>query len=130
VEPLASRLLQGEVTGTVLEGAIEVHRVLGPGLLENAYRACLVRELRLRGLRVEDEVAVPLLYKDTPVECGFRLDLVVEETVVVELKAVDRLLPIHDAQLLTYLKLSHRRVGLLINFNATPLRTGFRRLVL
>ena len=130
MEPLVGRLLEGEVTGGILDGAIEVHRALGPGLLENAYRACLLHELRLRGLRVEDEVAVPLLYKGAPVPCGFRLDLVVQDTVVVELKAVERLLPIHEAQLLTYLKLSRRRVGLLINFNATPLRSGFRRLVL
>ena len=79
---------------------------------------------------MENEVAVPLLYKDAAVDCGFRLDLVVQDAVVVELKAVERLLPIHDAQFLTYLKLSRRRVGLLINFNATPLRSGFRRLVL
>jgi GxxExxY protein len=99
-------------------------------LLENAYRACLARELRLRDLSVESEVPVPLVYKDQPVECGFRLDLVVEETVIVEVKAVERLIALHEAQLLTYLKLFKRRVGLLINFNATPLRSGFRRLVL
>jgi GxxExxY protein len=130
VEPLAARLVEGKLTGSILDGAIEVHRALGPGLLESAYHACLARELRLRDLRVELEVPVPLVYKDQPVECGFRLDLVVEGTVVVEVKAVERILPLHEAQLLTYLKLFKRRVGLLINFNATPLRSGFRRLVL
>ena len=123
-------LLERELTGVILDSAVEVHRELGPGLLESAYRACLVRELKLRGLNAETEVAVPLLYKGEEVACGFRVDLVVQQKVIVELKAVERLLPIHEAQLLTYLKLCKRRVGLLMNFNATPLRSGFRRLVL
>jgi GxxExxY protein len=123
-------LLHGELTSQILDGAIEVHRILGPGLLENAYRSCLAKELRLRGLRVETEVAVPLHYKGEPVDCGFRMDMVVNELVVIELKAVDRILAIHEAQLLTYLKLCRRRVGLLINFNATRLLGGYRRFII
>ena len=122
-------LLEGELTGRIVDASIEVHRTLGPGLLENAYRACLARELRLRGMNVETEVPVPLLYKGEAVECGFRLDILVDNTVLVELKAVERLLAIHEAQLLTYLKLCNKRVGLLLNFNVTPLRSGIRRLV-
>jgi GxxExxY protein len=123
-------LVHGEVTGRILGAAFEVHRVLGPGLLENAYRVCLARELAGQGLRLRQEVPVPIHFKGVDLECGYRCDLVIDDAVIVELKAIDRLLPIHDSQLLTYLKLSRLRVGLLINFNASPLRTGIRRLVL
>ena len=123
-------LLEGALTSAILDAAIEVHRVLGPGLLESAYRSCLARELRLRGMEVQTERPVPLIYKEEPVDCGFRLDLLVNDAVVIELKAVDRILPIHEAQLLTYLKLCRRRVGLLFNFNSRLLMTGFRRLVI
>jgi GxxExxY protein len=122
-------LLECDLTGQIIDGAIEVHRLLGPGLLESAYRTCLATELRLRGLRVDAEVPIPLTYKGQPLECAFRLDLLVNKSVVVELKAVERLLPIHEAQLLTYLKLYERRIGLLFNCNSTRLMKDFRRLV-
>ncbi|WP_212757054.1 GxxExxY protein [Usitatibacter rugosus] len=117
------------MTETILAGAIEVHRFLGPGLLESAYRACLVRELELRGLEVQQEVAVPICFKGIQLECSYRADLVVANAVVLELKAVDHLLPIHEAQLLTHLKLLDYRVGLLLNFNAAYLRQGIKKLV-
>lgn len=126
----ASKLVHGGLTGEILDAAIEVHRLLGPGLLESTYRTCLAKELRLRGMRVETERAVPLLYKGEALDCSFRIDLTVNDLVIVELKAVERLLPIHDAQLLTYLKLCGMRVGLLMNFNATRLLGGYRRFVI
>lgn len=120
---------QERVTEAVIGAAIEVHRQLGPGLLESAYEACLFRELTERGLNVARQVSLPVLYKGTQVDCGYRLDLLVEDEVVVELKAVESLLPIHNAQVITYLKLSGYPIGLLINFNVTMLRNGLRRLV-
>lgn len=125
----AMRLVHSEVTGRVLAAAFEVQRELGPGLLESVYKACLARELADDGLRVRQEVPIPVHFKGISIDCGFRADMIVDEAVILELKAVERLLPIHDSQLLTYLKLSSLRVGLLINFNAAPLRTGIRRLV-
>jgi GxxExxY protein len=107
-----------------------VHRELGPGLLESAYEACLAFELESRGLRVERQRSLPVVYRGVRVDCGYRMDLIVEEQVIVELKAVDRLLPIHEAQMLSYLKLSGLRVGLLINFHSLLLKDGVRRLVL
>ena len=118
------------LTWRIIGAAIEVHRELGAGLLESAYRSCLLREFALRSLSARSEVAIPLLYKGCPVECGFRADIVVEDAVIVELKTVETLLPIHDAQLLTYLKLCNLEAGLLLNFNATSLRKGIRRLAL
>jgi len=113
----------------VIGAALEVHRQLGPGLLESAYEACLFKELVDRGLTVSRQVALPVHYKGTTVEVGYRLDLVVEGEVVVELKAVESLQPIHQAQLITYLKLSGYPIGLLINFNVPLLKDGLRRLV-
>ncbi len=107
-----------------------MHRELGPGLLESAYEACLAFELESRGLRVERQRSLPVVYRGVRVDCGYRMDLIVEEQVIVELKAVDRLLPIHEAQMLSYLKLSGLRVGLLINFHSLLLKDGVRRLVL
>jgi GxxExxY protein len=121
--------INGELTGQIIGSAMEVHRVWGPGLLESAYRECLVRELGTRGLAVKREVAIPVAYKGERLDCGFRADVIVEDSVILELKACERLLPIHEAQLLTYLKLCGIRVGLLINFNSTSLRLGIRRLV-
>ena len=118
-----------EFTGEVVDGAIQVHRVLGPGLLESAYQACLVYELRKRGLRVEAQVEMPIQYDGVVIETAFRVDLFVERVVIVELKAVSKLHPIYDAQLLSYLKLSGCRVGLLINFHTVVLRDGIKRLV-
>lgn len=117
------------ITETVIGSAITVHRELGPGLLESAYEACLVFELADRGLAVERQKALPITYRDVKVDCGYRIDLLVEEAVVVELKAVDTLHAVHTAQLLSYLKLSGCQVGLLINFNVKMLKDGIRRLV-
>lgn len=116
------------LTGQIIGAAIEVHRALGPGLLESAYQACLGYELRLQGLKVEAEYPLPVFYKDVMLDCGYRLDLVVEGQVIVELKSVRELTPIHDAQLLSYLKLSDCRRGLLINFNVKMLKDGIRRM--
>ena len=107
-----------------------VHRELGPGLLESAYEACLAFELVERGLSVERQKALPVKYRGVNVDCGYRIDLLVEGKVIIELKAVERLEPIHEAQLLSYLKLSGCKVGLLINFNVKVLKSGIRRLVL
>lgn len=119
-----------ELTDKIIGAAIEVHRALGPGLLESAYEACLCHELQLRSLDVQRQVDLPLVYKGVRLDCGYRLDVVVERAVLVELKAVDRLAPIHEAQLLTYLKLSGLRVGLVMNFNAAILKDGLVRRVL
>jgi GxxExxY protein len=118
------------LTAVIIGAAITVHRYLGPGLLESAYRDCMCCELGLRGLAVARERVVPLIYKGTRVDVGFRADLIVNERVLVELKAVERLVPIHTAQTLTYLGLSGLRVGLLLNFNVPFLREGIVRLVL
>ena len=112
----------------IIGAAIEVHRELGPGLLESAYMACLVHELTHRGLRCSTEVQVPVVYKGLKLDCGYRIDLLVEEEIVVELKAVERLLPVHQAQGITYLKLTNNPVGLLLNFNVTLLKDGIKRL--
>jgi len=116
------------VTESVIGAAIEVHRALGPGLLESAYEACLAFELAQRGLKVEQQKPLPVVYREVKLDCGYRLDLFVEEAVIVEVKAVDRLAPIHQAQLLSYLKLSGCKVGLLINF-VKILKDGIRRMV-
>ena len=115
------------LTERVIGAAIEVHRALGPGLLESAYQACLLYELRQLGLAVENEKALPVVYKDVVLECGYRIDLLVENAVIVELKAVDELAGIHQAQILSYLKLSGCSVGLLLNFNVTQLTQGIKR---
>jgi len=123
-------LVEEEITQKVIGAAIEVHRQLGPGLLESAYEVCLAHELQQRGVRFGRQIPVPINYKGLEVACGYRADLIVEETVVVELKAVDKLLPVHDAQLLTYLKLTGLRVGLILNFNVYSLKKGIVRRVL
>lgn len=119
-----------EATAQIIASAIDVHRALGPGLLESAYEACLVYELTQRGLYFQRQSALPVVYKDVLIDCGYRLDLLVERQIVVELKAIDRIAPIHEAQMLSYLKLSGCHVGLLINFNVRLLKEGIRRLVL
>ncbi len=119
-----------EVTGAIIGSAIEVHRVLGPGLLESAYEECLCRELAFREIPYSRQQPLPIEYKGAQLDCGYRLDLVVAEQVVVEVKAVEGLLPIHQAQLLTYMKLGGWKVGLLVNFNVPVLKDGIRRLVL
>jgi len=113
----------------VLGAAIEVHRHLGPGLLESTYEACLLFELSKGGLAVETQTPLPVHYKGNRVEAGYRVDMLVEKSLIIEIKAVEQVLPIHTAQLLTYLKLSSLRVGLLINFNVAILKNGITRLV-
>ena len=123
-------ILHEELTREIIGSAIEVHRWLGPGLLESAYRACLCQELKLRGLRFQTELDLPIVYKGLTLDCGYRMDIVVEDVVVVELKVVERVLPVCEAQLITYLRLSGNRVGLLINFNVPVLKDGIVRRVL
>lgn len=117
------------ITERIIGAAIEVHRALGPGLLESAYEACLAYELATQGLGVEQQKPLPVVYRDVTLNCGYRIDLLVDGVVIVEIKAVDRLAAIHDAQLLSYLRLSGLNVGLLINFNVKLLKNGIRRLV-
>jgi GxxExxY protein len=123
-------LIHEEVTREIIAAAIEVHKELGPGLLESAYEKCLFRELQLRGISVSQQLSLPVTYKGIQLDCGYRLDLVVADIVVVEVKSVEELAPIHEAQLLTYLRLSQKKVGLLINFNVPILKDGLRRRVL
>jgi len=117
------------VSGHVITSAMCVHTILGPGLLEGAYEMCLATELRLRGLDVQQQVPVPLIYKGRTLDVAYRLDLLVNECVVVEIKCVAKLLPVHNAQLLSYLKLSGHKLGLLINFHVDHLKEGIRRFV-
>ncbi len=123
-------LINEDLTSQIIGAAIEVHRALGPGLLESAYRRCLCHELSLRGLAYREEVPIPIKYKGMQLECGYRADLIVEDCVVVELKAVEALTGIHTAQLMTYLKLSAKKIGLLVNFNSHLLKDGIERVVL
>lgn len=113
----------------IVDAAIEVHRELGPGLLESAYEMALCRELSLRGIAFEHQKAMPVSYKGVSLDCGYRIDVMVEGQIVIELKVVDELIPIHDAQLFTYLKLSGCHLGFLINFNTRLLRHGLKRVV-
>ncbi|MEQ8973309.1 MAG: GxxExxY protein [Coleofasciculus sp. C1-SOL-03] len=122
-------MTENEVSGKVIGLAMKVHTALGPGLLESAYEACLRYELNQAGLNFEPQKPLPLVYEEIRLECGYRVDLLVENKVMVELKAVDALHPIHTAQLLTYLKLSHHKLGLLINFNVIHLKDGIKRVV-
>jgi GxxExxY protein len=117
------------LTQRIIGAAIQVHRTLGPGLLESVYLACLLYELRAAGLSVETQHKVPIHYGDVQIDCGYRIDALVEATVIVEVKSIAELAPIHEAQLLTYLRLSNRPVGLLINFNTKVLTHGVRRLI-
>ena len=118
-----------EITESVIGAAIAVHRELGPGLLESAYEACLAYELNEKKLNVERQKSIPVIYRGVQLDCGYRLDFLVEDQVVVEVKAVDKLEPIHEAQIISYLKLSGCKVGLLINFKAKILKHGIRRFV-
>ena len=123
-------LIYKDLTDAIIGSAIEVHRSLGPGLLESAYEACLARELEIQVIPFRRQVNIPVVYKDLTLDCGYRLDLLVDEKVIVELKTVERITPVHEAQLLTYLKLLQKRVGLLINFNSAVLKDGITRRVL
>lgn len=109
---------------------MEVHRLLGPGLLESAYEECLSRELEVQNLKVERQKPIPVVYKDVKLECGYRIDLLVESRIVVELKSIEAFAPIHQAIILTYIRLSGRRLGLLINFNVTVLKDGIKRYII
>jgi GxxExxY protein len=117
------------LTETIIGCALKVHSALGPGLLESAYKECLYFELRKSGLYVEKENALPLIYEEVKLECGYRIDLLVEREIVVEIKSIDALAEIHLAQVLTYLKLSKNRFGLLMNFNVLRLKDGIKRVV-
>src|SRR5689334_12538537 len=119
-----------KITGQVVDAAMKVHAALGPGLLENVYENCLAHELSLRGLKVQKQVPIPVVYKETQLEIGFRIDLLVEECLIVELKAVDSILPIHTAQVFTYLRLMNSRIGLLLNFNVVSMKNGIKRIIL
>lgn len=120
---------QNELTSVIISAAMKVHSELGPGLLESAYEACLAYELRQRGLQVQTQLALPITYGDVRLDAGYRIDLLVEGQIIVELKAVQEIVPLHEAQLLSYLRLSKRRVGLLINFHTAHLRDGIKRVI-
>lgn len=116
-----------QITEKIIGCAIEVHRFLGPGLLESAYEECLAFELQKAGLNIERQKAVPVVYKEIKLDCGYRIDILVENKVVIELKTIDEFNPVHEAQILTYIKFAQKSIGLLINFNVTLLKNGIRR---
>jgi GxxExxY protein len=118
------------ITGQIVDAAMKIHSALGPGLLESAYEGCLLYELRKRGLNAVSQVPLPVVYDGVQIDVGYRIDLLVEDCVIVELKSIESLLPIHEAQLLTYLKLSGKKVGLLMNFNVTHLKDGIKRKII
>lgn len=126
---MSERARLNGITEKIIGASIQAHRALGPGLLESAYEACLAFELGKRGMRVEQQKALPVVYEGVKLECGYRIDLVVEGAVIVEIKSVDGLAPIHEAQVITYLKLSGCKVGLLMNFNVPVLKDGLRRFI-
>jgi GxxExxY protein len=119
-----------DLTERVIGLAIEVHRFLGPGLLESAYEECLTFELREAGVEHRRQVPLPVVYKDVRLDCGYRIDIVVRQQLIIEIKAIERIVPVHEAQILTYLRLSGYKVGLLLNFNSVVLKDGLRRFVL
>lgn len=118
-----------EIAKAVLDAAFQVHTALGPGLLESVYEACMVHELKLRNIKVVSQVILPVIYKGMKVDSGFRIDLLVDDSVIVEIKSSESISPVHCAQLLTYLKLTNRRLGLLLNFNVIHLRDGIKRII-
>lgn len=118
-----------KLTETIIGVAIGIHKALGPGLLESAYEACMVYDITQAGLRVEQQKSLPVVYREVKLECGYRLDLLVEKEVIVEIKSIEKFLPIHKAQLMSYLKLADCKVGLLINFNVEILKDGIQRVV-
>lgn len=118
------------LTEKIIGAAIEVHKNLGPGLLESAYQQCMAYELTDRGINFVLEKEIPVKYKGNNVNCAFRADMIVEDTVIVEFKALDRIMPIHDAQIITYLKISGKKIGLLINFNVGLLKNGIKRIII
>jgi GxxExxY protein len=124
-----TNITENDLSKIIIDSAFKIHSSLGPGLLEGVYEGCLKHELRKRGLQVDAQVQCPVYYGGEKIELGYRLDLLVENKVILELKCVDRLLPIHEAQLLTYLKLCNKRLGLLLNFNVVLLKNGIKRMV-
>ncbi|SHI37285.1 GxxExxY protein [Tangfeifania diversioriginum] len=118
-----------QLSKEILAAAITVHKEMGPGLLESVYELCLLKELQLRGIYAENQVPVPLFYKGKQLNKDFRMDILVEKEIVIELKAVDILLPVHDAQIISYLKLTNKKLGFLINFNVPLIKEGFNRFV-
>jgi GxxExxY protein len=125
----AEEMKADEITGAIIDAAMKIHSVLGPGLLESVYETCLRHELTKRGLNVQSQVWLPVIYDGIEIEGGYKIDLLVNDEVVVELKTVEHLLALHQAQLLSYLKLSNKTIGLLINFNVVHLRDGIKRMV-
>ncbi len=119
-----------DLTEKIIKAALEVHSQLGPGLLESTYEECLVYELQKMDLHIEHQKSLPLVYKEITLECGYRIDILVENKVIVELKSIDEISPVHEAQILTYLKLAKKEVGLLINFNVKQLKNGLKRFVM
>jgi GxxExxY protein len=117
-----------DITGQIIGSAIEVHKILGPGLLESVYEECLYHELLSRSILVQRQIDIPLEYKGKALTASYRIDLLVEDDVIIELKACDKILPIHEAQLLTYLRLANKEVGLIINFNVSVLKEGIKRM--
>jgi GxxExxY protein len=117
-----------QISGAIVDAAMKVHSALGPGLLESAYEGCLKHELTKRGLKVLSQVTLPVIYDGVKIDVGYRIDLLVEDAVIVELKSVERLTPLNEAQLISYLKLSGRKLGLLINFNVEHLKNGIKRI--
>lgn len=124
------KLILEELTEKIIGLAIEVHKALGPGLLENTYKQCLAYELTNANIDFQLEINCPITYKDIQIPCGFRIDILVEDKIILELKSVDKIAPIHEAQLLTYLKLFKKKVGLIINFNEKYLKNGIKRMIL
>lgn len=118
-----------EISGSIIDAAMEVHTILGPGLLESTYEKCLKHELSLRKLTALSQVTLPISYKNEIIDEAYRLDLLVEDKIIVELKTVEKFIPLHEAQLLSYLKMSNKKVGLLINFNVTRLKYGIKRII-
>lgn len=123
-------MLFEDITKVIIGCAIDVHKVLGSGLLESAYEECLYYELQKAGLKVEKQKAIPVVYKEIKLDCGYRADLIVEDKIVIELKTVDEFNPVHEAQILTYLKFADKKLGLLINFNVLRLKDGIKRYIL
>jgi len=128
-EETAENQKLNQITEKIIGFAISVHRVLGPGLLESAYEECLCFEMMQNKLGFERQVSLPIIYKGVRLDCGYRMDVVVENLVIVELKAVERILPVHEAQLLSYLKIYNKKIGLLINFHVPILKSGLKRIV-
>ena len=126
-DPIAERI--NAITEKVIGCAIEVHRAIGPGLLESAYEECLCYELSQCGLRFERQVPLPVIYKEVTLDCGYKLDIIVEDLVILEIKAVERIMPIHEAQLLSYLRMLDKRVGLILNFHMSIMKNGIKRIV-